>query len=164
MSTLAPPVILPADDRHLDRMMAVMRASFDSRFGEAWTTTQLAGGLSLGGSFARRALDPQDAGGDALLGFSLARAVLDEAELLLVAVVPEARGKGIGRGLIEQALLDSRRHGCGRMFLEVRENNHSARQLYHACGFFDIGRRDNYYSGMNGGRFAAITMQRRILD
>ncbi|GGI82928.1 hypothetical protein GCM10007973_19260 [Polymorphobacter multimanifer] len=164
MSTLAPPVILPADDRHLDRMMAVMRASFDPGFGEAWTTMQMAGGLSLDGNFARRAVDPSDGSGERLLGFSLSRAVLDEAELLLVAVVPLARGLGIGRGLVDQALLDSRRRGCGRMFLEVRENNHAARQLYHGCGFFDIGRRINYYSGSDGARFAAITMQRHLID
>jgi ribosomal-protein-alanine N-acetyltransferase len=164
MSTLAPPVILLADDRHLDRMMAVMRASFDPGFGEAWSIMQLAGGLSLDGSFARRAVDSADPSGQALLGFSLSRAVLDEAELLLVAVLPRARGRDIGRGLIDQALLDSRRRGCGRMFLEVRENNDAARKLYHACGFFDIGRRSNYYSGANGTRFAAITMQRLIID
>lgn len=160
MSTLAPPVILPADDRHLDAMMQVMRTSFDPAWGEAWSRLQLAGAMTMNGSFARRALDADDQP----IGFTLSRAVLDESELLLVAVLPQARGRGIGRSLLDQALKDSRARSCGKMFLEVRENNHSARNLYHAAGFFDIGRRTDYYLGANGNRFAAITMQRNIFD
>ena len=160
MSTLAPPVILPADESHLDAMMLVMRGSFDPAWGEAWSRLQLASALTLEGSFARRALDADGAP----IGFSLCRAVLDETELLLVAVLPEARGRGVGQGLIAQALRDSRSRGSSRMFLEVRENNQLARNLYHAAGFFDIGRRPDYYLGANGSRFGAITMQRNIVD
>ncbi|WP_416907524.1 MAG: ribosomal protein S18-alanine N-acetyltransferase [Polymorphobacter sp.] len=160
MSTLAPPVIVPADDRHLDDLMRVMRASFDPAWGEGWTRLQLASALAMEGSFARRALGA----GDAPLGFSLCRRILDEAELLLVAVAPEARGRGLGRALLLQARKDSRNLGCSRMFLEVRENNQPARRLYHEAGFFDVGRRPDYYSGEGGRRFGAVTMQYNIVD
>lgn len=160
MSTLAPPVILPADDRHLDALMQIMHVSFDPAWGEAWNRMQLASALALDGAFARRALDSANQP----TGFTLSRFVLDEAELLLVAVAPHARGQGLGSALLAQALKDSRNRGAGRMFLEVRENNQAARSLYHSAGFFDIGKRPDYYSGKDGKRFPAITMQRNILD
>lgn len=160
MSTLAPPVILSADDRHLDAMMLVMRNSFDAAWGEAWSRLQLASALTLDGSFAAIALDADDQP----IGFSLSRAVLDESELLLIAVLPLTRSRGVGQSLLADALLASRRRGCGKMFLEVRENNQPARNLYHAAGFFDIGKRPDYYLGLNATRFAAITMQRNIFD
>ncbi len=160
MSTQALPLILPADQRHLDALMTVMDAGFDPRFGEGWSRLQLAGALAMEGSFARLAMDEEGLA----CGFSLSRAVLDEAELLLVAVIGRVRGQGFGRALLDQALLDSRRKGCGLMFLEVRENNQLARSLYHAAGFFDVGRRMNYYIGSTGQRFTAITMRRSIQD
>lgn len=160
MSTLAPPAILPADDRHLDALMQVMHVSFDPAWGEGWSRMQLAGALALDTAFARQALDPAERP----TGFSLSRIVLDEAELLLVAVSPHNRGDGLGAALLARALKDSRNRGASRMFLEVRENNEAARALYHSAGFFDIGRRPNYYSGKDGGRFSAITMQCNILD
>jgi len=160
MSTLAPPVILSADDRHLDALMQVMRESFDPAWGEGWTRMQLAGALSIDGAFARRALDAAEQP----IGFSLSRIVLDEAELLLVAVSPHTRGRGLGSALLTQALKDSRNRGANRMFLEVRENNQAARNLYYSSGFFYICKRPDYYSGKYGQRFPAITMQRNIID
>lgn len=160
MSTLAPPVILSADDRHLEALMQVMHESFDPAWGEGWTRLQLGGALMMDGAFARRALDADEHP----IGFTLSRRVLDEAELLLVAVMPRARGIGLGGALLGQALKDSRIRGCGRMFLEVRENNQTARNLYHTAGFFDVGRRPDYYLGCDGKRYSAITMQRNLLD
>ncbi len=158
MSTLAGPVIAPADERHLDALMEVMRASFDDEFGEAWSALQLAGTISLGSSFARQALDTAGA----TIGFSLSRAAGPEVELLLIAVCPGQRGGGIGRMLVETACLDAVRRGAVDLFLEVRENNAAARGLYRRSGFVDIGRRANYYIGSDGQRYAAITMRRSL--
>lgn len=150
--------VTPADTGNLDAMMSIMRTSFDPAFGEAWSTAQLAGTLVLDGSFARQAID----GSGAILGFSLARAVAGEAELLLVAVDRQWRRRGIGRLLVEKVVDDARRRGVGALFLEVRENNGAARDLYHALDFVDVGRRVNYYTGASGERFAAITMHRGL--
>ena len=158
MSTLAGPVIAPADERHLDALMAVMRAGFDPDFGEAWSSPQLFGTLGLGTSFARRAINAQDE----TIGFTLSRAAGPEVELLLIAVEPRRRGQGIGRLLLETACTDAWRRGAGEIFLEVRENNTPARALYRQSGFVEVGRRANYYTGSNGQRFAAITMRRNL--
>lgn len=158
MSTLAPPFIAPADERHLDALMAVMRASFDSSFGEAWSALQLAGTLGLPNSFARRSIGSTGN----VTGFTLCRAAGPEVELLLIAVHPDQRGNGIGNLLMGQACHDALLRGASEIFLEVRDNNQPARSLYQQNGFVDVGVRPNYYTGATGARFGAITMRRGL--
>lgn len=160
MSTLAPPTIVAADERHLDGLMQVMRVAFDPAFGEAWSALQLAGTLGLASSFARQALAPDGAA----QGFTLCRAAGPEVELLLVAVHPQWRGRSIGAALIDTAIDDARRCGASEIFLEVRDNNQPARGLYRKLGFADVGRRADYYTGVTGARFAAMTMRRGLDD
>jgi [ribosomal protein S18]-alanine N-acetyltransferase len=160
MSTLAPPVIAMADERHLDALMTVMTASFDSAFGEAWSALQLAGTLGLASSFARQAVD----GRGRTIGFTLCRAAGPEVELLLIAVHPEARGHGLGRLLIGRAIDDARQRGASELFLEVRDNNLAARSLYQNSGFSAVGHRPEYYIGVSGEKFGAITMRRMLTD
>jgi [ribosomal protein S18]-alanine N-acetyltransferase len=93
------------------------------------------------------------------VGFSLCRAVMDEVELLLIAVAPEARRQGAGSRLLIRAQEDALSRGGSMLFLEVREDNEAARCLYESLGFAVIGRRADYYSGKDGGRRAAITMR-----
>lgn len=158
MSSLAPPLIAPADERHLDALMAVMQISFDPQYGEAWSALQLSGSLALVGSYARRIIT---ASGD-VAGFTLCRVAGPEVELLLIAVSPQQQGLGLGRMLVTTAADDARQRGATELFLEVRENNLAARALYRTTGFVDIGRRADYYKGANGMRFAAITMRRLL--
>jgi ribosomal-protein-alanine N-acetyltransferase len=158
MSTVAGPVIVAADERHLEALMEVMRSSFDPAYGEAWSALQLAGTMGLSGSFARQALN----GGGRTIGFALCRSAGPEVELLLVAVAPEERGQGLGRILVETIAADAARYGARDLFLEVRENNRIARQLYQSLGFAEVGRRADYYAGSDGTRFAAVTMKRTI--
>lgn len=158
MSTVAGPVIAVADETHLDQLMAVMATSFDPSYGEAWSAVQLAGTLGLDASFARRALDRDGRA----IGFALCRVAGPDVELLLVAVVPEARGQGLGRLLVEESAAHAARLGATDLFLEVRENNLIARQLYDSLGFSEVGRRADYYAGNAGRRYAAVTMKRDI--
>ncbi|WP_310498666.1 GNAT family N-acetyltransferase [Sandarakinorhabdus sp.] len=157
MSQASDFVILPAETRHVSGMMGVMHAAFDAEFGEAWSMLQLAGSMTMPSSFARLA-----ATGDSIRGFSLSRAAGPEVELLLIAVAPLHRGAGMGRTLLEHAISESFQRGASEIFLEVRENNLAARALYARCGFVDVGRRDNYYTGTTGARFGAITMRRSL--
>lgn len=160
MSTLAGPVVAPADERHLDAMMSVMRTAFDPRYGESWSVLQLAGTMAQDSSFARRVIDASGS----CVGFSLCRAAGPEVELLLIAIAAPARRRGFGSLLIETGVRDAVHRGASEMFLEVRENNAAARQLYRRCGFRDVGHRPDYYAGSAGERFAAITMRRELRD
>ncbi len=70
------------------------------------------------------------------LGFSTfrARALLNIHDL---AVLPEHRGRGVGRALLAAAEARARRQGCCSLTLEVRDDNRRARALYDRFGFAD---------------------------
>lgn len=135
----------------------IMEKAFDPRFGEAWSTSQLAGALGIADTWAQLATR-----GDEAVGFSLTRRIIDEAELMLVAVLPSERGRGYGRALVEGAIEVARARGARAMFLEVRDGNGAAFSLYESLGFCTAGRRQNYYTGGAGERFDAITMRRDL--
>ncbi len=77
----------------------------------------------------------------------LARAAADEAEILTLAVRPEARGKGLGRALLQAAINQARTLGAATMFLEVGADNPHALALYAGLGFAKVGARKAYYDG-----------------
>jgi ribosomal protein S18 acetylase RimI-like enzyme len=54
-----------------------------------------------------------------------------------LAVVPAARGEGVGRALLGAALDEARKRGCVKVTLEVREDNARARRVYEHVGFAD---------------------------
>lgn len=141
----------------LDRVMVVMAGAFDPAFGEAWSRAQCLGILSLPDIWLGLACD----GASRVIGFSLSRLLLDEAELLLLAVAPDARGVGIGRALIEQAVSRAAGRGATRLLLEVRDGN-AAIGLYGDVGFVQIGRRRDYYRGHGGVLRDALTLARPI--
>lgn len=55
-----------------------------------------------------------------------------------LAVLPAHRGRGIGRALLAAVEERAMARGCCKLTLEVLENNHRARALYHARGFRDF--------------------------
>lgn len=70
----------------------------------------------------------------AFVGFSTfaARPLINLHDL---AVVPKARGRGVGRRLLESLEAEARERGCCKLTLEVLENNDRARLLYEEAGF-----------------------------
>lgn len=80
-------------------------------------------------------------------GFVLARAAGGEAEILTLAVAPEARGRGLGRALLEAAARHAGTLGADNIFLEVGADNPAALTLYAGLGFARVGSRKAYYDG-----------------
>ena len=78
-------------------------------------------------------------------GYLCLKLVLDEAEILDVAVNPALRGRGVGRLLVQSALASCRDSGAELVALEVRVGNREAIPLYRSLGFREIGRRKGYY-------------------
>lgn len=142
----------------LDRIMAVMEAAFEPRWGEAWTRRQVLDSLMLPNVHYRLVdADGCPRAGDAdAAGFILTRHVSGEEELLLVAVRPEFRGRGIGARLLELFKNDAQSRGATRVFLEMRHNNPAA-SLYRTAGFLPLGQRSEYYRLEDGSRLDAIT-------
>lgn len=75
----------------------------------------------------------------------LGRVILDEAELLTLAVDPDRRRTGSGRALTAAFAARSRARGALSAFLEVAEDNLAARALYAGLGWREAGRRPRYY-------------------
>jgi [ribosomal protein S18]-alanine N-acetyltransferase len=78
-------------------------------------------------------------------GFILGREILDEGEILNLAVERENRGRGAGTALVKKMLSAFAARGVSRVFLEVRESNLGAIAFYQKLGFRQVGRREGYY-------------------
>lgn len=140
----------------LPAVMGVMDDSFDPRFGEAWTASQCAGLLPLPGVWLALAWD-----GDRIVGFSLSRIVMDEAELLLLAVRRAYQGQGVGQALLAEFAAAAIGRRARRLHLEVRDGNPAAR-LYEQAGYSLAGRRLDYYLGADGDRYDALTLIKKV--
>lgn len=70
----------------------------------------------------------------------------DEGDITNVSVDSARRREGIGKCLVQALLAESRKRGCRRIFLEVRQSNDAAIRLYQGCGFVRVGVRKNYYT------------------
>lgn len=68
-----------------------------------------------------------------------------ELEILNVAVIPELRGRGLGRLVFGRVLAEATAGGMTRSVLEVRPSNTPALALYRRYGFAEVGRRVGYY-------------------
>ncbi len=142
----------------IDRIMRIMECAFDPLWGEAWNRRQITDSLSMPNTHYRLAEPVGNDNGEASnsAGFTLVRSAPGEEELLLIAVDPACRGRGIGRRLIEAIIADARTRNAERMFLEMRADN-PAETLYRKAGFLPIGRRPDYYRRADGVRVDAIT-------
>ena len=79
-------------------------------------------------------------------GFLVGRVVADEAELLTLAVAPEARRMGLGRALLAEFAHTSTARGAREAFLEVASDNAPAIALYASAGWQRAGTRRDYYA------------------
>jgi ribosomal protein S18 acetylase RimI-like enzyme len=100
-------------------------------------------------------------GGDAVVGWCdvtpMERAVFAHRGVLGMGVVPEYRGRGVGRALVEATLSAARSKGLARIDLEVRADNAAAIGLYRAVGFKVEGvKRDALR--LDDGRFDLVVM------
>jgi [ribosomal protein S18]-alanine N-acetyltransferase len=82
---------------------------------------------------------------DAVAGYISFWVIVDEVHINNVAVRPEARGRGVGRQLVEFAMRHGASRGATRVFLDVRSANQPARRLYERLGFEQVGMRRGYY-------------------
>ena len=80
-----------------------------------------------------------------VFGYVGSQTVLDESDMMNVAVDPRFRRQGIARALIETLIAELAKMGSRCLRLEVRVSNENARALYARMGFQQLGLRKNYY-------------------
>jgi ribosomal-protein-alanine N-acetyltransferase len=138
-------------------VMRIMSSAFSPAFGEGWSKSQCAGILPLGGVrlVVARTTDGEPA------GFYLERRVIDEAELLLLAVSSAFQRRGLGTLLLDQFINNHHGGDVVRLHLEVRDGN-PAVTIYEKFGFRAVGRRKDYYRGADGVFNDAVTMIRDV--
>ena len=83
--------------------------------------------------------------GEQVVGYVGSQTVMDETDMMNVAVHPEHRRRGIARALIEALVVALRERESRCLTLEVRASNEPAIALYSDLGFGEVGRRRNYY-------------------
>ena len=154
------------EEQRLDAVMEVMNSAFDPYWREAWTRSQVATSLAL--PHTRAILISAEGHGDVknvgdTAGFVLARRAPGEEELLLIAVKPEHRQRGLGGRLLREFVSSAKKLGADKVFLEMRDGN-PAENLYRSEGFTPIGRRREYYRAINGEKLDALTFTKSLID
>ena len=71
---------------------------------------------------------------------------MDEIHIATFATHPDFRQQGIGERLLSLVLQSAKEEGAVASFLEVRESNDTALNMYRKFGFVEDGRREHYYS------------------
>ena len=121
----------------LASVAAIERAAFS----DPWSLRSFREALDSGSVYF--ACARSDAG--SVLGYVVAWFVADQGEIANIAVAPDQRGQGVGRALLDAALGEAATRGIAAVFLEVRDSNQRARELYASRGFEEVGRRRRYY-------------------
>ncbi len=125
-------------DSDAGALAAIMRRSFT----ECWTEDAFREEIARPMTRARALR----ASGDQPVGYVLGWRVLDEVQILSLAVDPAWRGRGLATALLEDYLDHLRQEEVRRVMLEVRESNAAARALYGGRGFRVEGEREAYYA------------------
>ncbi len=128
-------VLHPVRQEDIRQLAALERLCFS----EPWSETALC--LFLGTEAYAAVLSEEDvavAYGGLLWG-------VEEAQVLNLAVAPDARRKGYGRRVMDALIAEAAARDCAQMSLEVRASNTPAIALYLRLGFETRGRRKNFY-------------------
>jgi ribosomal-protein-alanine N-acetyltransferase len=133
----------------LDEVVAVECAAYDF----PWTRGNFIDSLAAG--YLARVL--RGMSGE-LLAYFVAMKGVDEMHLLNVTVAPAEQSKGFGRRMLDELVKLCRDQQADRLWLEVRESNGRARNLYLRYGFRHIGVRKGYYPALHGKREDANVM------
>lgn len=110
-------------------------------FNEPWSEHSFTDMLSLPTTFGFGVYQ-----GPGLVGFVLASLVVDEAEILTLAVDTALRRQGVAGGLLDVVEATAKARGAQRIFLEVADDNTPARRLYQKRAYKAFGRRPRYYA------------------
>jgi ribosomal-protein-alanine N-acetyltransferase len=80
-----------------------------------------------------------------IVGYSVLYIVAGELQIGNFAVAQSRRRQGIGRKMMDEIIRIAQERHCDSIYLEVRESNRPAQELYASFGFVNVGRRIGYY-------------------
>lgn len=129
-------ILTNMESRHVPQVAALEKMCFSDPWSEGSVASELSNPLS-------RWLVAVE--GEQVLGYVGSQTVLDESDMMNLAVDPAFRRRGIARALVLALIEQLRKMGSRCLTLEVRASNESAQALYAQLGFESVGRRKNYY-------------------
>ena len=130
-------MIVSMTSDHVAQVAELERICFGT---EAWSEKSVASELNNPLSFWLVAVD-----GERVAGYVGSQTVLDESDMMNVAVHPDYRKQGIATALIVGLVEELRKRGSRCLTLEVRASNENAISVYQKLQFQEVGRRKNYY-------------------
>ena len=140
--------LLSMTEADLEAVVAVEQSAYS----HAWTLGNFKDALKAG-YVAHRLV-----AGEQLVGYFVAMQVIDEVHLLNITVAPPFQRQGWARCLMQSLSLWSQAHGATCLWLEVRESNAPALNLYQSFGFQQVGFRKDYYPAGRTTRESAVVM------
>ena len=129
-------IITNMEEQHVAQVAALETLCFSDPWSEKSVASELENELSLW----LVALE-----GETVAGYIGSQTVMDETDMMNVAVHPDYRKQGIATGLIVGLVEELRRRGSHSLTLEVRASNDAAIRLYRLLDFQEVGLRKNYY-------------------
>lgn len=84
--------------------------------------------------------------GEKVVGYVGSQTVMNETDIMNLAVHADYRRRGIGESLIQALVMLLKEEGSRQLTLEVRSSNQAAKELYSKMGFLQVGLRRGYYS------------------
>jgi ribosomal-protein-alanine N-acetyltransferase len=138
------------DERHIDGIVAIENTSFKQPWQRKSFFSEIACQDALGSVVLHR-------GHGHIIAYVFLRQIIEELHLLRIAVAPRWRRQGIAAWLLKRCFTTAISRGASVAYLEVRQTNISARNLYLKLGFQMIAQRPNYY--MDTGENALIMMK-----
>lgn len=128
--------IIPMNESHVAQVAALETLCFSDPWSENSVASELNNPLSLW-------LIAEEDG--RVCGYIGSQTVLDETDMMNIAVHPDYRRRGIAAGLISELVNRLKARGSHILRLEVRQSNAPAITLYERLGFKQLGLRKNYY-------------------
>lgn len=129
--------IIPMSNAHIPAIVALEQFCFSDPWSSLAFHSELHNPLSLW----LVAVDDDER----LMGYIGSQTVLDESDVMNVAVSPQYRKLGVATTLINSLCDALKNKGVKKLSLEVRQSNESAIALYQKLEFVQVGQRKNYY-------------------
>ncbi|MEN9889444.1 MAG: Mycothiol acetyltransferase [Pseudomonadota bacterium] len=146
-------VLRPLQAQDLDAVLAIEQGAYS----HPWTRGNFGDALASGYWMQGLCLDEE------LLGYVVAMAGVEETHLLNITVAPTRQRQGWATMMLDALALWSRRQGAQWLWLEVRESNRRALQVYERHGFRRVGLRKDYYPAHRQQREHAVVMSLNLL-
>ena len=129
-------MIVPMNESHVAQVAELEKICFSDPWSEKSVASELSNPLSCW-------LVAEEDG--MVAGYVGSQTVIDESDMMNVAVHPDHRRKGIAEKLVVELVEALKKRESHCLTLEVRASNDQAKALYEKLGFFRVGLRKNYY-------------------